>query len=205
MAVSPASGRTIELTDLDCELMAAIHEEAPLLSWAGGGANGVYGNFTLDFDSRGQRDRQAFLIQFPLQNRIPEGMRIVRAELIVPLATVYPEELQPRLALRRLEASWGIGVCYLYRQQLPEVLPWAEPGALAPGKDRARRPSAVVRTKTIGDLSIDVTQDVEIWNAGLMANYGWILELDEDSALVRMYSPPWSPGTWKLRITFEPR
>lgn len=204
VCVWPAMARTIEMTDKDCELMAAIDAEAPNQSWASNGSGGSYSSMYIFLDARGRRGNRSFLIQFPL-DQIPKGMRITNAELTMPAEQVYPEARQPRVQIRRIIGPWGAGVNHIYRMQRPEKKKWSSPGASASGRDVARRPSAVVRCKESKNIDVNVTQDVELWVSGTVENHGWIITLDEDHSLVRFTSPTWSPGTWKLRVTFEPR
>jgi hypothetical protein len=76
-----AGARTFEMTDLDTVMMAAIHEDFPLSSWAGWksetGLEYGTGEYTAGTHA-------ATLVQFPL-GRIPEGQQIVNAELIIPV------------------------------------------------------------------------------------------------------------------------
>lgn len=199
-----ASARTIELTDIDCKRIAGIDAEAPHQSWASSGAGGSYNSMYIYLDARGRRGNRSFLIQFPLDS-VPEGMRITNAELTMPAQQVYPESRQPRVQLRRIIGPWGAGVNHVYRMQRPEKKKWTSPGASASGRDVARRPSAVVRCKESKNIDVNVTQDVELWVSGEVENHGWLITLDEDHSLVRFASPTWSPGNWKLRVTFEPR
>jgi hypothetical protein len=56
-----------------------------------------------------------------------------------------------------------------------------------------------------GEVTMNVTQDVELWYSGAAPNHGWILTAEDADLFLRMSSPFWgSPKGWKLRITFEP-
>lgn len=198
LATQPALGRTIILTDEDCEKMAFIQEATPRWSWAGYEiATGIHS--TAQFYVYHDR---AFLIRFPLE-RIPRGQRIVKAELQFTTGLQTPGE--QRLSIRRLSQEWGPGVCWLYRMTRPKKLEWSKPGARAGGADRVARPSAVVRTLGMGDKVANVTEDVELWYSGAASNHGWCITLDDRDAYVILQSPLWSGrGNWKLNVTYEP-
>lgn len=199
-----AHARTIELSDKDCRHMAAIDADAPHLGWAAYGHSGAYHTMYVELTTLGRQGGRAFLIKFPL-DRIPEGMRITNAKLVLPVIHVHPRDRRPRVEVRRIMGAWGAGVCHEYRMQIPEKVKWTAPGAMMPGKDRARRPTAAVRVSDNGDLEFNVTQDVELFAVGAVENNGWIITIDDEHALVRFDSPTWSPGRWKLLVTFEPR
>ena len=191
--------RTITITDLDCRRMAMISSEAPRSSWAGHqAAAGEFSNYYAELYSTG-----AMLIQFPL-DRIPAGQRITNAELILPVAHLYPGGDQ-RLYVRRLIGDWGVGVSHQYRMTRPMKVEWTQPGARGAATDRVVRPTAVLRTSTPGDHSLNVTQDVELWYSGQVPNQGWIMTVDDPNVLVRLGSPTfYGKGLWKLHITYEP-
>jgi len=204
LIVSPVvHARTIELTDVDCHKFAVISSAAPLMSWAAFGDGGVFSNFHVDLDTRSRQDR-LILIQFPL-DQIPDGMRVIRAELILPVTYVHPVDSKPRLHIRRIVGEWGAGVCHEYRMINPKRVKWSSPGASHAGRDRARRLSKVARVKKAETLTVTLTEDVELWNSGTVPNNGWMISLDDPHCIVRMHPPTWNPKTWKLRITFEPR
>src|SRR5205085_1394762 len=80
-----AVARTITILDTDCLRMAMISGEAPRVSWAGVlHSQGEFSTFYAELYST-----DAVLIQYPL-DRIPAGQRITNAELVVPVAHVYP-------------------------------------------------------------------------------------------------------------------
>ena len=76
-----ADARTIEMTDMDTVMMAAIHEDFPLSSWAGWKSETGLENGTGEYTAG---THAATLVQFPL-DRIPEGQQIVNAELMIPV------------------------------------------------------------------------------------------------------------------------
>lgn len=199
--VSPiVSGRTFELDDSDCERVAMIASDAPRLSWAGYPGVSGYGTGALVFGNSDTR-KSAFLIAFPIE-RIPKGMRITSATLGMNCILNYQNK--HRLQVRRIIGDWGDGVSHLYRRTLPEKVPWTKPGAAAIGADRARRATAVVQLKGMGEFSVNVTEDVELWYSQALPNNGWILTLESEGA-VNFYAPTWSPGNWRLDVSYEPR
>jgi hypothetical protein len=190
--------RTITLTDLDCDKMAAIAADAPRLSWAGyQSLTGLYETTLIDLTPS-----KAFLIRFPL-GKVPKGQRITRAELTfsVNLATSGDQKVH----VRRILGDWGAGVCYQYRMTRPNKVEWKEAGARASAADRAPKASAVARVNGAGDVTVNLTEDVELWYTGAGANQGWIVTVEDADVLVRLLSPLGSgKGQWKLQITFEP-
>jgi hypothetical protein len=193
-----AAGRTIILTDVDCERMAFIQAAAPRWGWGGYDiAGGVHstGQFYMYAD-------RAFLICFPLE-RIPRGQRILKAELSFTSVLQTPGE--QKLHLRRILAPWGAGVCWQYRSVRPKKEEWAQPGARGAGTDRAVKTSAVARTTEAGEKTVNVTEDVELWYTGAAANHGWMLTVEDPDVYVLLTSPVWTGrGNWKLRVTYEP-
>lgn len=192
-----ASAKTVVLTDVDCEQMAAISAEAPLLSWAGYHASaGVFAPVYIELVPG-----RAFLIRYPIDKVIPPGNRITQAEWVVPVVYCPREQ---KLLVHRLLGEWGAGVSHLYRSVRPQKVEWNTPGAGGASSDRAIKASAAVRVTDIGEQIINVTQDVELWYSGASKNAGWIVTI-ETKGFVRLSSPMWmTRGNWKLRITYEP-
>lgn len=197
---SMVHGKTIVLTDADCELMAAIHADAPRMSWAAV-ANGTaeFGNHQIDLTPK-----SAFLIRYPIE-RIPSGQRITKAEWVVPFIQHHPPS-GVKTQVRRLLQEWGAGVCHQYRMTRPQKIGWHTPGAQGVGQDRAVKATATAIVKGTGEHTFNVTEDVELWYAGAAKNFGWLITTDEESGWLRTNSPFWSaPKGWKLRITYEPK
>jgi hypothetical protein len=197
----PAAARTIVITDEDCDHMAAISADAPLLSWAPVESEaGVYTTFVFQLTPR-----RGILLQFPLE-KIPRGQRVTSAELVIPVDYVGGAS---RLEVRRLLASWGAGVCYKYRQASPKKVKWAKPGARGVSTDVALKPTAVTKVTEAATKTVNVTADVELWYTRGAVNRGWILTLKDEGGLVQMTSPlsPFTAGKgkWKLRVTYEPK
>jgi len=190
--------RTIILTDEDCQRVAAIAAEAPSVSWAAGEFSG--GSFQTRYvDAMPNR---SFLICYPL-DRIPKGQRITNAQWELPVALTSAGE--QRLYVRRIVGDWGAGVCHAYRSTRPQKIPWSVPGALGSSLDRALKPSGVMHANGPGQCTLNVTEDVQLWYTGAVANQGWILNVEDAGALVRLHAPlAAGQGQWKLRITYEP-
>lgn len=193
------NARTIELTDYDCDRMAAISPQAPRSGWAMTEiATGEFSTALLDL-----RAERAFLVRYPL-GRIPQGQRIARAEWILPVGLISATS-EPKLHVRRILGEWGAGVSYDHRALRPKAIRWTQPGAGGVSTDRAAQPSAVVAVPGMGELTINVTEDVELWYTGVAENQGWIVTVEDPAALVRLNSPFWTGhGAFKLRITYEP-
>jgi hypothetical protein len=192
-----AHARTIELSDIDADLIACIRPECPRMSFAG--YEIAPGVFTSDYI--GLRPKVSMLIRVPL-DKIPAGMRITKAEWIIHVA--YQSHDTARMHAWRMTTEWGIGACYQYRMTRPKPIPWAVEGARGSATDRAEDPTAIAETRSAKDVNLNVTQDVELWYSGAAPNYGWMFT-NEDDIDFRL-NPPASTtrGTWKLRITYEP-
>jgi hypothetical protein len=190
-------GKTITLTDEKADLAASIAAEGPRVSWMGyQPATGQFNTAQLDLFNTG-----GVLIRFPL-DAIPKGQRIVKAELMIPVA--YFAGYEPRLHVWRVLAEWGVGVSWQYRMQRPEKVEWKMAGARAPASDRAAKPTAIVRVTAMVEQVANVTEDVELWYKGAAPNRGWLFTIEDEGPWLRLGSPGWSPGQWKLRITYEP-
>jgi hypothetical protein len=201
LIVSPLAARTITLTAEDCDMMAVLSGQAPRSSWAGV----RYAPGVLDTAHQLQMYQgNTLLLRFPL-DKIPKGQRITKAEL-----TLKAEFLdgKPKLRLRRVLAEWGPGVCHLYRMTYPKKVEWAQPGGRGGATDLANKESTSVQVQALGELTLDVTEDVELWYTGGAANRGW--SLWQEGAHAIYFPSPYNPHTasgkaWKLRITYEPR
>ena len=190
--------RTIILDASDCDRVAGIAQAAPRHSWA------MYerwpGIFTTDKVVLGPR--QSFLFRFAL-DKIPPGQRISHAQLTLPVTERYGA--QPRFYLWRTTADWGPGVCYRYRLVGQEHVKWTKPGAAGLSADRATRPTDIVRLLQNGDVTINVTEDVEAWYSGAANNNGWLASIEDPGIHVDLRSPlTGRDAGWKLRITYEP-
>jgi hypothetical protein len=203
MIAAPLCARTITLTAEDCDAMASISANAPRLSWAmGPGSGGIFNSQPhLYWDPK-----IALLMRFPINDLIPKGQRITKAEL-----TTGPNYISgtANIQVRRLLAEWGTGVCHEYRMTYPKKVEWSQPGGRGATTDRAAKDSAVFKFTKIGEQSVDVTEDIELWYTGGAANRGWIFTHESNTGTVYLPSP-YSPQVggaklWKLQITFEPQ
>jgi len=197
MAALPLTARTITLTVENCDRVAAISGAAPRYGWVGSkGDNSFFDTNQLNLSTY-----EAVLLCFRLE-AIPKDQRVVRAELVIPVANVHNQK--GGLYVWKLLVPWGVGASYRDRQARPERVAWNLGGARGPGSDRAREPSVVLRlTSETGEISLNVTADVDLWHSGSLANYGWILCGEVPGEAVRVPNPQWSPRSWKLRITYE--
>lgn len=198
LCASSSPARTIVLDASTADRMAAIHQQAPRLSWAGTSPRaGQFDTSRVDLTTESR-----FLIHFDL-SRIPPGQRITNAELSVPVTEF--SGTSPRLSLWRTSAVWGAGVCYPFRRTRPELTPWTIAGAGGAGTDRALNPTAVLRLIQPGVQSINVTADVALWYLKAAPDQGWMLGVEDAGVMVRLPSPVWDGAAqWKLLITYEP-
>ncbi len=194
-----AQARTITLTLNDCDLFATISSQAAAHGWAG---THVHAHFS-DSKIVNASGQEAILLRFKL-DRIPKDQRIVRAELLLPLAPKVSSR-NARLHLWRLQQPWGVGINHRFRSLRPEAAMWTEPGARGIGSDRASRPSVQMRlTNESGEIALNVLSDVELWHSGSAKEYGWMLCTEDLQEIVGFQAPLGVPDQWKLRITYEP-
>jgi hypothetical protein len=190
--------RTITLTADDCDKMAVISAKAPRLGWApmqmSPGVYTTYNQIHLFHDG-------AILLRFPL-NKIPKKQRITKAEFTIPVT--YRAGVKQHLQVHRLLPEWGTGTCWQYRLCYPKKVEWAEPGARGVTSDRANKLSAVFKIANVGEATVDVTQDIELWYTGAVANRGWVLSLDDPGSILYVGNCYPAGTGWKLQITFEP-
>lgn len=197
----PAEARTIVVTDEDCERIAAISPDAPKLGWATAELQpGVYsGKSVVQL-----RAGRAFLIAMPL-DKIPEGQRITKAELTIPVNYCEGEQ---RLSVRRILGDWGAGVNYKHRMVRPQPVEWSRPGAAGVASDSAAKATAQVKIIKRGEVNINVTEDVDLWYTGAAVNQGWIFRVEDQYGDMQLLFPistyPNGFGSWKLHITYEP-
>jgi len=143
-----------------------------------------------------------FYESLPL-DRIPAGSRITKAEWVVRVSAVSPAEA--RLYAWRVLGDWGTGACYDYRSTKPEPVAWSAPGARGAAQDRAEHPSALGPCKANQDVTLNVTEDVELWHGGAAPNNGWMFTVEEEASLSLVPPAYTTRGSWKLRITYEPQ
>jgi hypothetical protein len=196
--VTLSSARTVVLEGQEIDRVAGIASDAPrmggAMSWL---RAGIYTTALLDLVPG-----RSFLFRFPME-RIPAGERITQAELILPIELV--EGTDPRLYVWRVAVEWGVGACYDYRRTVPQKIAWTRPGAGGRFADRAGRPTVVARLLAPGQKVLNVTEDVELWQAGAATNWGWLLTVEDPGVRIQLGSPLGNgERQWKLRITHEP-
>lgn len=205
LLMTPLWARTITVTAEDCDQMACISANAPRLSWAMiNAAPGVF-NAQPQFQFS---SKQALLIRFPITEIVPKEHRITKAEFSI--APNYLAGAAAHVHVRRLVAEWGTGVCQQFRMTHPQKLEWAQPGGRGAGTDRSAKDSAVFKIAKIGEHTVDVTEDVELWYTGGAVNRGWILTLEKDGEHIYLPAPYTSVQhgggkAWKMQLTFEPK
>ena len=187
--------------------MAVICAKAPRSSWAVMNVGeGVYHTEALLLFTKDK----ALLMRFDL-SVIPKDQRITKAELTLPIDYLGGGKFD--VTVRRLVADWGTGVCHTYRRTYPEKIAWTQAGGLGGGTDRHNKDSAAFHFEPakskLGEHTVDITEDIELWYTGAVANRGWILAIENgDGAFYSSspYSPQYGGGKrWKLQITFEPK
>jgi len=195
--VAPLAAKTLTLTDEDSDRMAHIGEQAPRSSWVGMEVStGIFFNTSIDLVPG-----RAFLIRFPIE--IPKDQKITKAELTFSVAYAPNDH---KIQIRRVIASWGAGVSWQNRAVRPKKIEWASSGGKSGGKDRVTKPTATAKAKTGGEVTVNLTEDVELWYSGAATNEGWMFTVDDPDGFVRLTSPTWiAAGTWKLQITYEPK
>ena len=201
IAAASAEARTIILDGQSIDRMAALSAAAPRQSWA------MFEPKTGAFDTSkvSLASGHSFLARFSLA-RIPPGQRIAHAELMLPVSDYSGAEA--RFYVWRLTAPWGLGVSHLYRSTRPQRAEWTKPGAHGYSSDRATRPTDIVRLTAPGEMTINVTEDVDLWYSGAAGNEGWLLTVEDPATVANFVSPlsvPAGQAAWKLRITYEPK
>ena len=190
----PASARTITLKpQVAIDGFAALSESHPLNGWA---------SYNYDYtryisDPPGAGPSVGYLIRYSL-DEIPEGMRITRAEW-----TIAHNVSNTTVSVWRVLQEWGLGACHQYRMKLPEKKEWSVPGARGQSTDRATNPTATGRFVNGQLLTVNVTQDIEMWYNGAAKNQGWLLTF-EGGALMHSPTHGGHAAKWTLTITYEP-
>jgi hypothetical protein len=204
LLATPLQARTITLTAEDCDQMAAISALAPRVSWA---MHRLNENGYNSQDQLVWSNQVSLLMRFPFSELIPKDQRITKAELTIPAAALLGGV--PEIHVRRILAEWGTGVCHKYRMVHPQKVEWAEPGGRGNSTDRANKSSAVFKiADMMAEQTVNLTEDVELWYSGAVANRGWIFTMENDATLYlpSPYAPYGGSGKrWKLVITFEPK
>ena len=141
----------------------------------------------------------SYLLRYSF-DQIPKGQRITHAEWVIPASGAAACTVH----VWRVTAEWGIGACHQYRMTWPKRLEWSVAGARGKSVDRATNPTGSGKfTPATPQLTINVTQDVELWHSGASPNRGWLLTFDAASTI--LVSPTHTGRQqWQLRITYEP-
>ncbi|OGV62787.1 MAG: hypothetical protein A2498_02560 [Lentisphaerae bacterium RIFOXYC12_FULL_60_16] len=198
LAAGTSLAGTIIIDSTGIDRVAGIVEWAPRQSWSLNEQPEGRAHNT----SVGLVQGRGLLVRFAL-DAIPKGNRIIHAELVVNVPTTQGNE--PRFYLWRILAEWGIGVCHQFRMTHPKPLAWTRPGARAFSTDRATRPTDIVRIRTPGDVTINVTEDVDLWYTGTVPNHGWLFTVEDPAISLAFHTPlTKEPGRWLLRVTYEP-
>ena len=136
------------------------------------------------------RAERAFLIRYPL-DRIPAGQRITRAEWIVPVDLISATGREPSCTSGESSALGEPASVTITARNVPSRSPGLSRARRAsrPTGPRSRRPSSPCPGP--GELTINVTEDVELWYTGAAENQGWIVTVEDPAALVRLNSPLW--------------
>ncbi|MFW6038870.1 MAG: hypothetical protein ACOC9P_00145 [bacterium] len=193
-----AAAATVELDAGDISKGAAIHADAPRLSWAGN----ARGNGHFDAGNLPITSKTSALLRYDL-SRIPDDMKIISARWTLPTRASSGVKLH----VWRILAEWGPGVCHRYRTTQPEPVPWHTPGAGAIGIDRTIQPTGAIQVDEESEkVVVNVTRDVAMWHSGAQPNHGWLLSVEQDEAHVTVESPLHrGADAWVLRVTYEPK
>ncbi len=192
---SPLMARTVTIKAQAIDAFAALSDKFPHNGWA---AYQVSATFAVS-NPLLTAPTTSYLVRYSF-DQIPKGQRITRAEWVIPAS---PQSVST-ISVWRLFAEWGLGVCHQYRMTYPEKLEWSVAGANGKSVDRATNPTGSGKFgKGTSLVTINVTQDVELWYSGATPNRGWLLTFDSSSVLL---SPTHTVERfkWELHITYEP-
>jgi len=189
-----ASARTITLKPEAIDAFATLSESHPRSGWA---AQQIDPSLYVSNPPIGAPNTSC-LIRYSF-DQIPKGNRITHAEWVIPAGPAAASTV----SVWRVIAEWGIGVCHQFRMVHPKRLEWSVPGARGRSVDRATRPTGSGKFGPGAlQITVNVTQDVELWHSGAAPNRGWLLTFDSPSIIIS----PTHAGRqqWQLRITYEP-
>ena len=193
LAATLAPARTITLKPDALDAFAVLAENHPRNGWA---AQPIDASLYLSNPPLAAHNT-SFIVRYSFA-QLPPGQRITHAEWIIPGGAAAAGTV----TVWRVIADWGIGVCHQLRMGYPKPLPWSVPGARGKSIDRATKPTGSGKFTAAPQVTVNVTQDVELWHTGAAPNRGWLLTFDSASLLV---SPTHGGrGQWQLRITYEP-
>lgn len=193
--VVSAQARTITLKPEALDAFATLSENAPRNGWA---SQQVDSSLYLSNPPITSAST-SYLLRYSF-DQIPKGQRITHAEWVIPASGAAACTVH----VWRVIADWGIGACHQYRMTWPKRLEWSVAGARGKSIDRATSPTGNGKLSPSNPLiTINVTQDVELWHSGASPNRGWLLTFDAASTI--LVSPTHvGRAQWQLRITYEP-
>ncbi len=189
-----ASARTITLKPEAVDAFATLSESHPRSGWA---AQQIDPTLFVSNPPIGGANT-SYLVRYSF-DQIPKGNRITHAEWVVPVGFAATSTV----TVWRVLAEWGIGVCHQFRMVHPKRLEWSVPGARGRSVDRATKPTGSGKFEPgMVHVTVNVTQDVELWHGGAAPNRGWLLAFDGPCILIS----PTHAGRqqWQLRVTYEP-
>jgi hypothetical protein len=195
LAVSPLMARTVTLKPQALDAFAALSEKLPRNGWATNQHDATLASSNPPITT----PTTSYLMRYSF-DQIPKGQRITHAEWVIPAGL----NAITTVNVWRVLAEWGVGVCHQYRMTYPNRLEWSVAGARGKSIDRATNPTGTGKFgKGASEITLNVTQDVEMWYGGAAPNRGWLLTFDSSSILV---SPTHTSerSRWELRITYEP-
>lgn len=190
---SPLMARTITLKPEALDAFVALSESNPMNGWAC--YNYDYTRYIADVPGGGPAT--SYLLRYSL-DQIPKGQRITRAEW-----TIAHNVSSSNVNVWRVLADWGLGACFQYRATVPKKLEWSVAGARGKSTDRATNPTATGQFVNGQLLTVNVTQDVEMWYNGAAPNRGWLITFD-GGALLHSATHGGHRYKWQLTITYEP-
>jgi hypothetical protein len=193
MASSPLAARTVTLKPEALDAFAVLSEANTMNGWAA--YNYDYTRYAAD--SAGGGPATSYLLRYSL-DQIPKGMRITHAEW-----TIAHNVSGANVSVWRVLAEWGLGACFQYRETYPKKIEWSVAGARGKSTDRATNPTAKGQFVNGQLLSVNVTQDVEMWYNGAAPNRGWLITFDS-FALLHSPTHGGHRTKWTLTITYEP-
>ncbi len=189
----PLVARTIIIKADALDSFAALSETNVRNGWA----TYNYDNTRYINSAAGAGPATSYLLRYSL-DQIPKGMRITRAEW-----TIAHNVASTKISVWRVLPEWGIGACFQYRTTYPKKQEWSVAGARGKSTDRATNPTASGQFVNGQLLTVNVTQDVEMWYSGAAPNRGWLITFD-GFALLHSPTHGGHRHKWQLTVTYEP-
>ncbi len=194
LAAPVGQARTITLKPEAVDAFAALSESHPRSGWA---AQQIDPTLFVSHPPIGGAST-SYLVRYSF-DQIPKGNRITHAEWVIPAGP----PTTCTVTVWRVLAEWGIGVCHQFRRVHPQRQEWSVPGARGRSVDRATKPTGNGKFEPGAlQVTVNVTQDVELWHGSAAPNRGWLITFDGPCILMS----PTHAGRqqWQLRITYEP-